>query len=188
MEESDYIWGSGTVYFFRYLLTFQKNQLILRNEALLQTPKNCIWNARNAENRFRWKCRGDRADLWVIISFLICGHFRWRCEHSGLSSTGHAENRSCRISHNLQRSPQSTIFEITCRLGLSYGSVQRILRENLNIRWIATKFVPPLLTDEEKQWRVWVSGIEGWSKERPTLSLQCCNRRRHLDLVLRHIN
>jgi hypothetical protein len=92
------------------------------------------------------------------------------------------------ISHNFQRSLQSTIFEISGRLGLSYGSIQRILRENLNIRWMATKFVPRLLTYEEKQWRVWVSGTDGWSQERPTFSLEGCNRRRHLGLVLRHIN
>ena len=53
---------------------------------------------------------------------------------------------------------------------------------------MATKFVPRLLTNEEKKWRVWVSGTDGWSQERPTLSLEGCNRRRHLGLVLRHIN
>jgi hypothetical protein len=58
----------------------------------------------------------------------------------------------------------------------------------LNIRWMATKFVPRLLTDEEKQWRVWAPGNDGWSQERPTLSLEGCNRRRHLGLVLRHVN
>jgi hypothetical protein len=40
---------------------------------------------------------------------------------------------------------------------ISYGVCQNILTENLNMRYIAAKFVPSLLTNHQKQWRVNVS-------------------------------
>jgi hypothetical protein len=42
----------------------------------------------------------------------------------------------------IQKSKIMTICEVTDMLGISFGWVQRILRDNLNMHWIATKFMP----------------------------------------------
>ncbi|PNF41547.1 hypothetical protein B7P43_G12312 [Cryptotermes secundus] len=44
-----------------------------------------------------------------------------------------------------------TIQDLCNTLGLSYGTCQRILSEELNMRRIAAKFVPRLLQNEQKQ-------------------------------------
>jgi hypothetical protein len=44
---------------------------------------------------------------------------------------------------------QSTSFAYT--VGTSHGAHQEILKENLNMRLIVTKFVPQLLTNDQKQ-------------------------------------
>jgi len=40
------------------------------------------------------------------------------------------------------------------KLGISKGSVQTILKKNLNMRKLCAKIVPKVLTDEQKQERV----------------------------------
>jgi hypothetical protein len=40
------------------------------------------------------------------------------------------------------------------RLGISNGSVQTILKEDLNMQKLCAKIVPKVLTDEQKQGRV----------------------------------
>ncbi|PNF14514.1 hypothetical protein B7P43_G15642 [Cryptotermes secundus] len=47
-----------------------------------------------------------------------------------------------------------TIQDLCNTLGLSYGTCQRILSEELNMRRIAVKFVPRLLQNEQKQHRL----------------------------------
>jgi hypothetical protein len=47
-----------------------------------------------------------------------------------------------------------TIHELADTIGISYGVCQEILTENLNVHHIATKLVPRLLTDDQKQRRV----------------------------------
>jgi hypothetical protein len=47
-----------------------------------------------------------------------------------------------------------TIHELTGTIGISYGDYQETLTENLNMPRIAVKFVPQLLTNNQKQRRV----------------------------------
>ena len=49
-----------------------------------------------------------------------------------------------------------TIREMAEELNISFGSCQQILTENLQMRRVAAKFVPRLLTEEQKQHRVQV--------------------------------
>jgi hypothetical protein len=46
---------------------------------------------------------------------------------------------------------RQTIHEFTYTVGISYGVCQEILTENLNMRCTAAKFVPQLLTNDQKQ-------------------------------------
>jgi hypothetical protein len=56
-----------------------------------------------------------------------------------------------------------TIHELTDTVGISYGVCQEILTENLNVCYIAAKFVPRLLTNDLKQWHISVC-LELWDK------------------------
>jgi len=47
-----------------------------------------------------------------------------------------------------------TIREVSEELNISYGSVQSIVTEDLGMRRVSAKFVPKLLSDEQKEQRV----------------------------------
>jgi hypothetical protein len=57
-----------------------------------------------------------------------------------------------KTSRSVNEDTWSTILEIAGRLGISCGTCQQILREDLNMQHISTKFVLWLLTSEQKQW------------------------------------
>jgi hypothetical protein len=46
------------------------------------------------------------------------------------------------------------IHELTDAAGISYGVYQEILTENMNMHHVAAKFVPRLLTNDQKQWSI----------------------------------
>jgi hypothetical protein len=46
---------------------------------------------------------------------------------------------------------RQTIHELADKTGISYGVCQEILRESMNMRHITAKFVPQLLTNDQKQ-------------------------------------
>jgi len=49
---------------------------------------------------------------------------------------------------------RQTIHDVCEIVGLSYGTVQRILSDNLNMRRISARLVPRLLSDDQKILRV----------------------------------
>jgi len=51
---------------------------------------------------------------------------------------------------------RQTIHDFCNRVGLPYGSCQRILADELNMRRIAAKFVPRLLNNDQPDYRVQV--------------------------------
>jgi len=59
-------------------------------------------------------------------------------EHSLMSQT--SENVDS-VRKLIPKSKIMTICEVTDMLGISFGWVQRILRDNLNMHWIANKFM-----------------------------------------------
>jgi hypothetical protein len=81
-------------------------------------------------------------------------------ERSGWPSTTKTTENVERIQELIRR---HTIHEFTDTVGISYGVCQEILTENLNMCHIATKFVPRLLTNDQKQRYVNVR-LELWEK------------------------
>jgi hypothetical protein len=80
-------------------------------------------------------------------------------------------NRKCwknrEIIHEDRR---RIIHELADTVGISYGVCQEILRENLNMSRIAAKFVPRLLTNDQKQRRVNVClELRLWSRNKATI-------------------
>ena len=50
-----------------------------------------------------------------------------------------------------------TIRELSVEVGGSYGTCQAIPTQDLNMRRLAAKFVPRILTAEQKEWRLSVA-------------------------------
>ena len=59
-----------------------------------------------------------------------------------------------RVRNLLAETPGSTIENIMAECGLSYGTVENILHEELGVRKVCAKWVPHKLTQEQKETRV----------------------------------
>jgi len=70
---------------------------------------------------------------------------------SGRPSTSKTQENVERVSEMIRSNRRLTVREISEDLNISYGSVQNILTTGLNMRRVSAKFVPPVLTVEQKQ-------------------------------------
>jgi hypothetical protein len=59
-----------------------------------------------------------------------------------------------KIREPIHEDRRRTIHELADTVGISYGVCQEILTGNFNMRRITAKFVPRLLTSDQKQRRV----------------------------------
>jgi hypothetical protein len=73
---------------------------------------------------------------------------------SGRPSTSKTTENVEKIRELIHEDHCSVIHELTDTAGISYGVCQEILTENLNMHHIAVKFVPRLLTNDQKQQRL----------------------------------
>jgi histone-lysine N-methyltransferase SETMAR len=74
-------------------------------------------------------------------------------EHSGQSSTTRTTENIEKIRDLIHEDRRRTIHELAGTVGINYGVCQ-ILKENLNMCRIAAKFVPRLLTKDQKHWHI----------------------------------
>ncbi|PNF42428.1 hypothetical protein B7P43_G10554 [Cryptotermes secundus] len=75
-------------------------------------------------------------------------------DRSGRPSTGKTPENVAKVRDLILQDRRLTIQDLCNTLGLSYGTCQRILSEELNMRRIAEKFMPRLLQNEQKQHRL----------------------------------
>jgi hypothetical protein len=75
-------------------------------------------------------------------------------ECSGWPSTSKMTESVVKIRELVHEDHRQTIHELTNTIGISYGVCQEILTENFNMPHIAMKFVPQLLTNDEKEWHI----------------------------------
>ena len=75
-------------------------------------------------------------------------------ERSGRPCTSTTAENVEKIRQIIHGDRRLTICEICDMVGISFGVCQAILTDNLNMRRIAAKFVPRLLTSHQKQRRV----------------------------------
>lgn len=75
---------------------------------------------------------------------------------SGRPSTSTDEEHVERVKTLVRSNRRLTIREMAEECNISFGSCQAILTQKLNMHRVAAKFVPRLLTDEQKQHRVQV--------------------------------
>jgi len=78
-------------------------------------------------------------------------------ERLGRPSTSKTQENVERVSEMIRSNRRLTIREISEDLNISYGSVQNILTTDLNMRQVSAKFVPCVLTVEQKQQRLSLS-------------------------------
>jgi hypothetical protein len=71
-------------------------------------------------------------------------------ERSGRPSTSKTEANIEKVRQAVHEDRRQSIQDIASSVGISYGSCQSILTENLNMRRVAEKFVPRLLTRDQK--------------------------------------
>jgi hypothetical protein len=75
-------------------------------------------------------------------------------ECSGWPSTNKTTENVEKIWELIHENRHQTIHELTDTVGISYGVCQEVLTENLNMCCIAARFVPWLLTSDQKQRRI----------------------------------
>jgi len=71
-------------------------------------------------------------------------------EHSGPPSTSTPPESIAKVREAILADHRQTIHDVCEIVGLSYGTTQRILADNLNMRCISARFVPRLLSDNQK--------------------------------------
>ena len=83
-------------------------------------------------------------------------------DRSGRASTATIPSKveQVRAAVNQDRRRRN-IHDHCAEVAIGYGSCQRILKEQLNMHRIAAKFVPRVLTQDQKDSRVVNSGTEG---------------------------
>jgi hypothetical protein len=75
-------------------------------------------------------------------------------ESSGRPSTSTTPKNIAEVREAIPADRRQTIHDVCEIVGLSYGIVQRILADNLNMRRISARYVPRLLSDDQKALRV----------------------------------
>jgi hypothetical protein len=75
-------------------------------------------------------------------------------EHPGRPNTSKTTENVEKIRELIHEDGCRTIHEVADTIGICYGDCQEILTENLNMRCIAVKCVPRLLTNDQKQQHV----------------------------------
>ena len=75
-------------------------------------------------------------------------------DRSGRLSTSKTPENTTKVHEAILADCRQTIHDVCEIVGLSYGTVQRILMDNLNMRRISARFVPRLLSDDQKAHRV----------------------------------
>jgi len=75
-------------------------------------------------------------------------------EHTGRPTSCTAPEPVARIQELVRQDRRRTIHDIAEEVGIDYGTCQRVLTEELGMHRVAAKFVPRILTADQKQQRV----------------------------------
>ena len=75
-------------------------------------------------------------------------------EHTGRPTSCTTPETVARIQELIRQNRSRTICDIAEELEFGYGTCQRVLTEELGMHRVAAKFVPRILTDDQKQQRI----------------------------------
>ncbi len=101
---------------------------------------------------------GDKAIKNAAVRSLFRQFRDGRTEMNDLKRSGRPKVRTDdkvqQVKDIVKEKPNSTIHQIALRCGVSYSSVQKMLRSDLKLRKRASKLVPHDLTDLQKETRI----------------------------------
>jgi len=93
-------------------------------------------------------------------------------DRSGQPSTATTHSKVEQVQAAVNQDRRRTIHDLCAEVGIGYGSCQRILTEQLNMHRIAAKFVPRVLTQDQKDSRVAIcQELKETVKNDPTFNL-----------------
>jgi hypothetical protein len=95
---------------------------------------------------------GEHSLSWTVV-FEWHSHFKvgWRL-WTFRATKHHQNDRNVeKIRELIHKDCRRTIHQLADTVGITYGVCQEILSDNLNTRHVASKFVPWLLTNNQKQ-------------------------------------
>jgi hypothetical protein len=75
-------------------------------------------------------------------------------EHTGRPASCTAPETVAQIQQLSRQDRRWTVRDVAEEVGVGYGTSQRVLTEELGMHRVAAKFVPRILTDDQKQQRV----------------------------------
>ncbi|KAJ4439429.1 hypothetical protein ANN_07553 [Periplaneta americana] len=79
---------------------------------------------------------------------------RTHCHAPGVLSRGRNDENIAKTKRLIDEDCRKTIDEVSEQTNLSWSTVQRMLTEDLHMRRVSAKFVPRLLTDDQRENRV----------------------------------
>jgi len=106
-------------------------------------------------------------------------------ERSGRPSTNTTQENIAKVRKVILADCRQTIHDVCEIVGLSYGTVQHILVDNLNMRCISARFGPRLLSDDEKALRVSVCReLKQQAKDNPNFTSNIITVTKHGCMVM----
>jgi histone-lysine N-methyltransferase SETMAR len=83
-------------------------------------------------------------------------------ERSGRPSTNTTPENIAKVREAILADHRQTMHDVCEIVGLSYGTLQHILVDNLNMRCISARFVPRLLSNDPNFISNIITGDETW--------------------------
>ena len=116
--------------------------------------KNGIETYEILQAAFRESCL-SRSKTFEWYSRFKSGHRSFEdYPHPGRPSTSHTKETVARVREIIRADQRLTIREVAKEVRIAFGTCQKILTEDLRMRHVIAKFVPRLLTAEQKDNRV----------------------------------
>jgi len=131
-----------------------KNAAACMHRFLFPSGENCCRNVRNAAISFRRVLPKSIEDIWWYSHFKSGRQSFEDDPRPSRPSTSHTEETVARVHEIIRTDRRLTIREVAEEVRIAFGTCQKILTEDLRMRCVTAKFVPRLLTAEQKDDRV----------------------------------
>jgi len=123
------------------------------HQILCKSWEKCYRNPRNNSTRLR----GPKLESYTGVSVACpvkAGRTSVDDEHTGRPTSCTTPETVARIQEIIRQDRRRTIRDIAEEVEVGYGTCQRVVTEELGMQRVAGKFVPRILTDDQKQQRV----------------------------------
>ena len=156
LSSAHFLWGYVSVIWWFFLQLIWQ---ILRSKESASNFVSLLKKTAAETHRMLHKAFGDNA-MSQIKTFLWHKRFKDRRmsvndgEYSGQLSSSTSLEDIVTVRETILADCRQTIHDVCEVVGPSYGTVQRIVADSLNMRHISARFVPRLLSDDQKAHRI----------------------------------